>query len=285
MKTKIIRLVTCWAVLGLTLLSPAFAQPGPGSSQGSGQGNGYGNGPGGGPGWSLMSPAERDAHWTAMRASKTVEECKAAQAKQRALIEERAKERGIALPAAPANACERIMAGGQQGAGPRAGKGPGGGAGRGPGADLLSSEEMAAHRNAMRAAKTVEECKALQAEHRALLENRAKDKGVSLPVPRANACERIMASGQQGAGPGGGPRAGKGPGSGPGRGPAADLLTSEEMVAHRNAMRAAKTVEECKSLQAEHRALMENRAKDKGVTLPEPRQQGCDRMQARGLIQ
>ena len=274
MKTKVGHLLTCWAVLGFTLLTPAFAQPGPGPGFGTGMGAGMGAG--GGPGWSLLSPAERDAHWTAMRATKSVDECKAVQAKHRAVIEERAKERGIALPAGPANACERLMAGGQQGAGPgagqRAGKGQGGGPMRGPAADLLTSEEMVAHRNAMRAAKTVDECKALQAEHRALLETRAKDKGISLPVPRANACERRFAAGTRGA-------------AGPGQAPGWNLMTPEERVAHREQMRSVKTYEECKSVQLEHRAKMEERAKAKGVTLPEPRQQGCDRMQARGLIQ
>ncbi len=211
-----------------------------------------------------------------MRATTTVDECKVVQAKHRALIEERAKERGIALPPVPANACERVMAGGQRsggpGAGQRAGKGPGNGPGRGPAADLLTSEEMVAHRNAMRAAKSVEECKALQTEHRALLETRAKDKGVSLPVPRANACERRFAAGVRGGA------------AGPGQAPGWNLMTPEERVSHREQMRAVKTYEECKSVQLEHRAKMEERAKAKGVTLPEPRQQGCDRMQARGLI-
>ena len=37
--------------------------------------------------------------------------------------------------------------------------------------------------------------------------------------------------------------------------------------------------------ETEHRAQMEARAKEKGVTLREPRQNGCDRMKAKGLIQ
>ena len=97
--------------------------------------------------------------------------------------------------------------------------------------------------------------------------------------------------GMQNAGPGAG--AGMGPGrQGAGRGMRFNqgntqgwaLMTPEERTAHREKMRSVKTVEECKALQAEHRSVMEERAKGKGVTLPTPRQNGCDRMKARGFI-
>jgi len=102
---------------------------------------------------------------------------------------------------------------------------------------------------------------------------------------------------QPGPGPGGGPGAGMGPGAG--RGPAAKasrfrfnrdntygwkLMTAQERTAHRDKMLAAKTYDECKAVQDEQRALMEARAKEKGTTLPAPRQNGCDRMKARGLL-
>jgi hypothetical protein len=48
-------------------------------------------------------------------------------------------------------------------------------------------------------------------------------------------------------------------------------------------MRGAKTYEECKAVQDEHHKAMEVRAKEKGVTLPAPRNNGCDRMKARGF--
>ena len=267
MKTNSFKMLACWAVLGSALAVPVFAQPGPGA----------GMGPGNGPGWSLMSPAEREAHWTALRSAQSLDECKAVQAQQHAQLEARAKERGITLPAAPQNVCERIMAGGRpgMGSGPRAGMGPGGGGaragGRGPAAGLLSPEEMTAQRNTMRSTKTIEECKAVQAEHRTLMESRAKEKGITLPTPRANACERMFAQGAN---------------AGPGRGaaPGWNLLTPEEREAQRTQMRSVKTYDECKTLQTEHRALMESRAKAQGVTLPTPRQQMCDRMKARGLI-
>jgi len=49
-------------------------------------------------------------------------------------------------------------------------------------------------------------------------------------------------------------------------------------------MHAVKTYDECKLVQTEHHTAMEARAKEKGVTLNTPRQNGCDRMKARGMI-
>lgn len=67
--------------------------------------------------------------------------------------------------------------------------------------------------------------------------------------------------------------------------PGWQLMTQEERTEMQGKMRVLKTYDECKQLQTEHRALMEARAKEKGVTLREPRQNGCDRMKAKGLIQ
>ncbi|MDZ4251422.1 MAG: hypothetical protein U1A72_02475 [Sulfuritalea sp.] len=39
-----------------------------------------------------------------------------------------------------------------------------------------------------------------------------------------------------------------------------------------------------KALQTEHHQAMEVRAKEKGVTLPAPRDNGCERMKARGFV-
>lgn len=49
-------------------------------------------------------------------------------------------------------------------------------------------------------------------------------------------------------------------------------------------MRSAKSYDECKSIQAEHHQLMEQRAKDQGKTLPAPRANACDRMKANGFF-
>ncbi len=109
---------------------------------------------------------------------------------------------------------------------------------------------------------------------------------------------------QPGPGTGGGMGPGHGmqsdaPGAGP-RGPAGRgmkgmrfdqsntrgwaLMTPEERLANQTRMRAVKTYDECKLVQTEQHQAMEVRAKEKGVSLPTPRQNGCDRMKARGLI-
>lgn len=62
------------------------------------------------------------------------------------------------------------------------------------------------------------------------------------------------------------------------------LMSAEERAAHRDKMTAAKTHEECKAVQDQQHQAMEMRAKEKGVTLPAPRQNGCDRMKARGFF-
>jgi hypothetical protein len=100
-------------------------------------------------------------------------------------------------------------------------------------------------------------------------------------------------------GPGGGPGAGPGTGAGPGKGPVAKgarfgfskdntfgwtLMSAQERTAHREKMLSAKTYDECKAVQEEQHKLMQDRAKTKNTTLPEPRQNACDRMKARGLL-
>jgi hypothetical protein len=62
------------------------------------------------------------------------------------------------------------------------------------------------------------------------------------------------------------------------------LMTPEERTAFQVKMRAVKTYDECKLTQAEHRSLMEARAKEKGVNLMPPRRNACDNLKARGLI-
>ena len=103
----------------------------------------------------------------------------------------------------------------------------------------------------------------------------------------------VQGAGGPGCGMGPGPGAGGGRGMGPGGGcgmrfdrnntPGWNLMTPEEQAAHREKMLSAKTYEECKAYQAEHRKAMEERAREKGVTLPAGRQAVCDRMKSRGF--
>ena len=99
--------------------------------------------------------------------------------------------------------------------------------------------------------------------------------------------------GMQNAGPGNGMGGqGMGPGGRGGRGMRFNqnnmagwsLMTPEERTAQQTKMRSAGSLAECQALQAEHRSVMEARAKEKGVTLPAPRQNGCQRMAARGFF-
>ena len=62
------------------------------------------------------------------------------------------------------------------------------------------------------------------------------------------------------------------------------LMTPEERTAQQVKMRAVKTYDECKTVQTEHRTVMEARAKEKGLTLMSPRGNRCDMLKARGLI-
>lgn len=87
------------------------------------------------------------------------------------------------------------------GMGGMGGMGPGKGRfalnqGNTPGWSLMTAEERAAHREKMWSFKTYEECKAYQAEHHKAMEAKAKEQGKTLPAPRANACDRMKASGQ-----------------------------------------------------------------------------------------
>ena len=81
-----------------------------------------------------------------------------------------------------------------------------------------------------------------------------------------------------------GARGGRGMQFSQGNTPGWALMTPEERTTNQARMREVKTYDECKLAQGEHRSLMETRAKEKGVTLPTPRQNGCDNMKARGFI-
>jgi Spy/CpxP family protein refolding chaperone len=84
--------------------------------------------------------------------------------------------------------------GGRCGPGYRHGGGHGWGGGRG--STLLTHEERGAFHDAMHAVKTLDECNALVARHRQLLEQRAREKGVAAPAgPRGDVCGRVKARG------------------------------------------------------------------------------------------
>ncbi len=63
------------------------------------------------------------------------------------------------------------------------------------------------------------------------------------------------------------------------------MMTPEERTAHQNKMHSMKTYDECKAYHEEQRKLMEQRAKERGVTMPTLRANACDMMKARGMLQ
>jgi hypothetical protein len=186
--------------------------------------------------YQLMTPEERDAYRKQMDEAKTPEERAKIRDAHRAEMQKRAAAQGVTL----------------QGRG---------GEPRIYGAELMTPDERNAYAEKMRSAKTQDERIKLRDEHRAEMQKRAKEKGVTLPEPR-------------------GPGAAKGPGpnGGPGKAGTArrsqmygdELFTPEERRAFFDQMKAAKTPEERAKLQAERRATAEARAKEKGITLPAP---------------
>lgn len=85
-------------------------------------------------GYQLMTPEERTEYRTKMRSAKTPEERQQACEEHHAKMLERAKEKGVTLPAAPRCGAGRPGPRRGGGRGPGAGPGMGPGGGMGPGA-------------------------------------------------------------------------------------------------------------------------------------------------------
>ncbi|OGA04298.1 MAG: hypothetical protein A3H35_15535 [Betaproteobacteria bacterium RIFCSPLOWO2_02_FULL_62_17] len=113
---------------------------------------------------------------------------------------------------------------------------------------LFTQEERDQFREKMRAAQTREERAQINKEMRAATEQRAKEKGITLPQ-RREAGHRRGHHGPQ-------------------------LLSAEERNQYRDRMRAATTPEERATLRKDMRGAMQQRAKEKGVTLPKRRGRG-----------
>lgn len=62
------------------------------------------------------------------------------------------------------------------------------------------------------------------------------------------------------------------------------LMTQEERVEHRTKMRGFTDYAACKEYVDEHHKQMEQRAKEKGVTVPVMRSNPCDRMKIKGVV-
>lgn len=109
---------------------------------------------------------------------------------------------------------------------------------------LFTPEERDQFREKMRAAQTREERAEIEKQMRVTADQRAKEKGITLPQPHTN-------------------------GKGPHRSqPGMQLLSPGERDQFRERMRAAKTPEDRTAIRNEIRGAVEQRAKDKGLTPP-----------------
>ncbi len=59
-------------------------------------------------GWQFMTPEERIEHQTRIRGFTTLEECRSYQVSHHQLMEERARQRGMALPSGGQDICEHL---------------------------------------------------------------------------------------------------------------------------------------------------------------------------------
>lgn len=131
---------------------------------------------------------------------------------------------------------------------------------------LFTQEEHDQYRQRMQAAKTPEERAKLRDEMHKATEQRAKEKGITLPQRPMHKGDRDHRK-EQGKADGTGPDAGK-QGARPSRQVMDQLFTKEEHEQYRQRMQAAKTPEERTKLRDEMHKATEQRAKEKGIELP-----------------
>jgi hypothetical protein len=63
------------------------------------------------------------------------------------------------------------------------------------------------------------------------------------------------------------------------------FMTPNERVEHQRRMRSFDRYEDCRAYQAEHHALMAERAQKAGVTLEQKANSGCEQLRSRGKLQ
>jgi hypothetical protein len=71
---------------------------------------------------------------------------------------------------------------------------------------------------------------------------------------------------------------------GSGNTPGWSMMSKEERKEHHDKMMSAKTMGECTALHEDHRKLMEQRAKEKNQTLPQPKHNPCEMMEKHGAF-
>lgn len=63
------------------------------------------------------------------------------------------------------------------------------------------------------------------------------------------------------------------------------FMSPEERIEHQRRMRSFASYDECRAYQAEHHALMAERARQAGVVLEPRDESGCEQLRARGRLQ
>ena len=126
---------------------------------------------------------------------------------------------------------------------------------------ILTQEERAQYRQRMQAAKTPEERAKVRDDMRTAVEQRAKEKGITLPQRPMHGGDRHQRAEQ-------GKSDGARQGANSPRHMMDQLFTKEEHDQFRKRMQDAKTPEERAKARDEMRKAVEQRAKEKGIELP-----------------
>lgn len=211
---------------------------------------GPGRAPGQGPpgqiriyGGDLMSEEEIDAYRATLGSLETPEQRAAFRIEHRKKIDQRARQLGVEVggrgrPPGARGAQGRNAAGDRT---PVAGNRP-------AGWELMTDAERAEYVNTVRSLKTQEERNAFRSQHRQEMEERARERGVSLePV---------------GAGGPGGPAGRRIYGQ--------QLMTEDEIRVFREKLTSLRSPQERREYQQRHVEEMQRRAREQGVELPPP---------------
>ncbi len=115
------------------------------------------------------------------------------------------------------------------------------------GRELVTEQEIREHRETMQNLETAEERAEYRAEHRKQIEERARERGVDLAEPRGPA-DRAQPPGQA-------------------RGN--ELMNEQERAEHRERMRETEDAESREEYRRETHERMEDRARERDMTLPD----------------
>lgn len=121
------------------------------------------------------------------------------------------------------------------------------------GRELMTEQELQEHRETMRNLETPKERAEYRAEHREQMEERARERGVELAEPRSGTEPRGPADRAQPAGQARGN----------------ELMNEQERAEHRERMRETEDAESREEYRRETHERMEERARERDMTLPD----------------